>query len=76
MKTTLTLDSAKAYVLDWHSRGNETADIEGAGIFTNDDGSEIARLNVTVTTDQGGAYVAQWDVWSESLMGGALYGEH
>lgn len=71
----LTIETAKAYVTDWHSRGGEIADIEGAAIFTNDDGIEIVRLNVTVTTDQGGAYVAAWDVWSEPLMGGALYGE-
>lgn len=71
----LTIESAKAYVTDWHARGGETADIEGAAIFASDDGIEIVRLNVTVTTDQGGAYVAAWDVWSEPLMGGALYGE-
>jgi hypothetical protein len=71
----LTIESAKAYVTGHHETNGETADIEGAAIFTSDDGIEIVRLNVTVMTDQGGAYVAAWDVWSEPLMGGALYGE-
>ena len=72
MMTDLTLEAAKAYVLGHHETNSESADIEGAAIFTNSDGVEIARLNVTVTNAAGLKSVVQWEVWSEV---GALYGE-
>lgn len=71
----LTLETAKAYVTERHASCSETADIEGTAIFTNSDGVEIARLNVNVTNAAGLKSALQWDVWSEPLMGGALYGE-
>lgn len=71
MQTELTLETAKAYVLGHHETNGESVAIEGAGIFTNEHGVEIARLNVTTSTGEA----LQWDVWSEPLMGGALYGE-
>ena len=65
----LTLETAKAYVRDYCAREGITCDIEGCGMFSLQ-GTPIVRLNVT----QDGA-CAVWDVWSEPLHGGALYGE-
>ncbi len=66
----LTIESAKAYVTGHHETNSDSFVIEGVGIFTNEHGIEIARLNVTANGE-----ALQWDVWSEPLMGGALYGE-
>lgn len=67
----LTLETAKAYVRAYYAKCDPPldCDIEGCGIFTTR-GLEVCRLNVTA-----GGSSEQWDVWSEPLMGGALYGE-
>lgn len=71
----LTIEAAKAYVTEMHAKAGETVDIEGAGIFA-DRGLEVCRLNVTVTgSPAGGVACVRWDVWSEPLAGGDLYGE-
>lgn len=69
MKTALTLEAAKSYVVAYHAALGEVVDVEGCGLIEVS-GAAVVRLNVTA----GGAPL-QWDVWSEPLMGGALYGE-
>ncbi len=72
--STLTLESAKAYVSAYHAGLGELVDIEGCGFIAEGD-CAVVRLNVIVRNQAGASSICLWDVWSEPLLSGALYGE-